>query len=187
MSVRDQGGEQAGRNMTGAGEWNREAERIDVLDRDKLGTGESNREPARSEAKHRGQQGRTGAGTRARGDQRIQSGRIAESAAAVWLEEQGYSLLQRNWRCRQGELDLIAEDNGMLVVVEVRSARAGSRFGTAAEAVNTRKQQKVRLVAAIYMQQMGWSSRSIRFDAAAITLDASGSKVEDILFIKDAF
>ncbi|OXM17474.1 YraN family protein [Paenibacillus herberti] len=132
---------------------------------------------------HRGQQMRTGA----RGDQRMLSGRIAESAAAVWLEEQGYYLLQRNWRCRQGELDLIAEDNGMLVVVEVRSARAGSRFGTAAEAVNTRKQQKVRLVAAVYMQQMGWSSRNIRFDAAAITLDASGSKVEDILYIKDAF
>ncbi|MCM3746026.1 YraN family protein [Paenibacillus pasadenensis] len=121
-----------------------------------------------------------------RPDQRKRSGEIAENAVAEWMLEQGYKIAERNWRCRQGELDLIAWDNGRLVVVEVRSARAGSRFGTALEALHSRKQQKVRLVASVYVQQKGWSG-NIRFDAAAVTLDYSGQRVEDIVYVRQAF
>lgn len=121
-----------------------------------------------------------------RTDQRKRSGEIAENAVAEWMLEQGYKIVDRNWRCRQGELDLIAWDNGSLVVVEVRSTRAGSRFGTALEALHSRKQQKVRLVASVYVQQKGWSG-NVRFDAAAVTLDNSGQNVVDIAYVRQSF
>ena len=60
---------------------------------------------------------------------RAEAGRIGEAAAARWMEEQGFTLLERNWRCREGELDLIAMESGVLVIAEVRSLREGSRFG----------------------------------------------------------
>ncbi|QJC52299.1 YraN family protein [Paenibacillus albicereus] len=120
-------------------------------------------------------------------DRRRESGRIGEEAAAAWLERHGMRLLERNWRCRMGELDLIAEDGGTLVIVEVRSARTGSRYGTAAEALHGRKQLKVRRVAGVYLQQRGWNGRTIRFDAAAVTLDASGLRAVEVVHIKNAF
>ncbi|MGN7453839.1 YraN family protein [Paenibacillus pasadenensis] len=122
-----------------------------------------------------------------RSDRRKESGRIGEDAAAAWLERGGLRLLERNWRCRLGELDLIAEDGGTLVFIEVRSARTGSRFGSAAEALHGRKQLKVRQVAGVYLQQKGWDGRPIRFDAAAVTLDASGLRALEVLHVKNAF
>ena len=118
---------------------------------------------------------------------RAEAGRIGEAAAARWMEEQGFTLLERNWRCREGELDLIAMESGVLVIAEVRSLREGSRFGTALESIHVRKQLQVRKVARIYLQNNGWTGRAIRFDAAAVTLDRSGRSVVDIRYIRSAF
>jgi len=62
-----------------------------------------------------------------RPDRRKERGAAAEEAAARYLESQGCQVLERNWRCRTGEIDLIARDGEVLVFVEVRSRRTGSR------------------------------------------------------------
>ncbi|AJY77897.1 hypothetical protein VN24_20770 [Paenibacillus beijingensis] len=117
---------------------------------------------------------------------RIAAGRLGEEAVCRLLLDKGYVIRHRNWRCRSGELDLVAEDGNTLVIVEVRTKRAGSRFGTALEAVDVRKQQQVRATAAVYMQLNGLWDIPVRFDAAAVTLDGAGGII-DILIAEGAF
>ncbi|WP_334072999.1 MULTISPECIES: YraN family protein [Paenibacillus] len=103
-------------------------------------------------------------------DERIARGRRAEQLAADYLIGQGYEILHRNWRCRSGELDLVAKKEGVLVVVEVRSRKSrNSAFGTPAESVTARKIKQVRDTAAIYFQRTGKSAALIRFDVVAVT------------------
>lgn len=73
-----------------------------------------------------------------------------EEAAAVYLQNQGYQILERNFRCRQGEIDLIARDREYLVFVEVKYRRT-SRQGEPAEAVGPKKQLRIRKTAAYYL------------------------------------
>ena len=70
--------------------------------------------------------------------------------AAEWLEKQGLVILERNFRCRQGEIDLIAKDGRMLVFVEIKF-RNRKRAGYAIEAVNHKKQRTIRRVALFYL------------------------------------
>jgi len=77
-------------------------------------------------------------------------GKEAEDRAAAYLEGQGLRILARNWRCRGGEIDLIAESRGTLVFVEVRE-RASSRFGGAAASIGTTKQRRLLFAAEMYL------------------------------------
>lgn len=100
-------------------------------------------------------------------------GTEAESLALQYLQEQGLTLVERNFRVKQGELDLIMMDSGTLVFVEVRYRRHG-KYGTAAETVNYHKQQKLLHAANLYLQQKGLTDRySCRFDVVAITHNMS--------------
>ncbi len=126
------------------------------------------------------------AGTRI-GAARSLSGRIGEDEAARWMEAGGFRLLERNWRCREGELDIIAVEGGSLVVTEVRSLRQGSRFGTALESIDARKQHKVRKIARQYLSQKGWLEKTVRFDAAAVTLDPAGIRPIEVAYVRNAF
>ena len=101
---------------------------------------------------------------------RISVGRRGEEAACAYLAERGYRILDRNWRCRLGEIDIVAEQGGIIVFVEVRT-RTGSRFGTGAESVGMRKQRRLRAVSAAYLAWHGWSMREVRFDVIAIEAD----------------
>lgn len=74
---------------------------------------------------------------------RVARGKWAEDVVARWYQQHGYVLVARNWRCKRGELDVVACKNGVLVVCEVK-ARANNAFGTPAEAVTPAKQLKVR-------------------------------------------
>lgn len=98
-------------------------------------------------------------------------GAQAEELAARFLVQQGLSLLARNWRCRQGELDLIAIDGATLVFVEVRS-RAASRFGDAAASITASKQAKLVSAAQHYLATLP-RIPPCRFDA--ILLDGSAA------------
>ncbi|MDO7905851.1 YraN family protein [Paenibacillus sp. JX-17] len=100
---------------------------------------------------------------------RQEVGKTGEQQAALYLEKRGYRILERNWRCRSGELDLIAEADHSLVMIEVRS-RTGSGFGTAAESIDARKINQVRSTAAIYVHQTGFHNqdRSLRFDVITV-------------------
>lgn len=95
-------------------------------------------------------------------------GRYGEDLVERWYAERGYRVLDRNWRCRAGELDLIVTDGSQLVVCEVKT-RSNDRFGTGFEAITFRKQQQVRRLAAEYVRQRGGWRGPIRCDAAAVT------------------
>lgn len=106
-----------------------------------------------------------------RADKRKWTGKLGEAAAEAYLLDAGYTIEERNWRCRSGELDLIVCGEDRLVFVEVRTRRSGGRFGTAAESVDWRKQKQVAETAQVYLKLTRQLGRSIRFDVIAITLE----------------
>lgn len=77
-------------------------------------------------------------------------GRWGEDLAAAYLRDKGYSLTAANWRCRFGELDLVAEDGTCLCFVEVKLRRSDA-YGTAAAFVDRRKQDRLRAAAELYL------------------------------------
>ena len=104
----------------------------------------------------------------------------AEDLCAEFLREAGLRVLARNWRCRHGEIDLVAEEGGTLVFAEVRYRR-DARFGGAAESVTAAKQ--ARLIAAARLYLMRWPDADCRFDVLLLdALDAGR-----IRWIRNAF
>lgn len=120
-------------------------------------------------------------------DTRKHTGQIGEAAACVYLTEANYTIVDRNWRCRSGEIDIIAEREGRLIFVEVRARKAGGRFGTAAESVDRRKQQKLRDTAQVYLRSVGRSDASVRFDVIAITLNGLDESIAECKHFESAF
>ncbi|MCK8488585.1 YraN family protein [Paenibacillus sp. MBLB2552] len=105
-----------------------------------------------------------------RTDDRKDRGRKAEQAACEHLLSQGYTVVERNWRCRTGEIDIIARQGITLVIVEVRSrSQQAAAFGTPAESITARKIKQVRDTAAVYLHRTGLSDANIRFDVVAVT------------------
>lgn len=95
-----------------------------------------------------------------------------EEKAAKLLKTRGYQILEKNFRCRMGEIDLIARESGYLVFVEVKY-RAGTHTGEPQEAVNYRKQKKICRAASYYCMLHHISSEQpCRFDVAACTAGA---------------
>lgn len=94
-------------------------------------------------------------------------GRYGEDLVERWYAERGYRVLERNWRCSAGELDLVVTDGRQLVVCEVKT-RSSNRFGTGFEAITAAKQRQVRRLAAQYLRQRGGWNGPVRFDAAAV-------------------
>jgi len=111
---------------------------------------------------------------------RHSAGVQAEALAAVFLERQGLRVLQRNWRVRGGEIDLICDDRGCLVFVEVR-LRTQRAFGGAAASITATKQRRLILAARHYLA--GRREQPCRFDAVLL----SGLKEADIEWIRNAF
>ena len=97
-----------------------------------------------------------------------QVGTQYESMAVQYLTEAEYHILERNFRCRTGEIDIIAKDGAYLVFVEVKY-RASAACGSALEAVDYRKQQSILRVAQYYMVSHGYGTQTnCRFDVVAI-------------------
>lgn len=117
--------------------------------------------------------------------ERITMGRAGEEAAAGHLKKKGLRIVKRNFRCRMGELDIVARDGPCLVFVEVRTV-AGSAFGTAQESVNRKKRDKIRQVAMYYIQSEKVRDVPLRFDVVAVTMDPGG-RVLKIDHIVNAF
>ena len=90
-----------------------------------------------------------------------------EEAVAAWYEERGYRVLDRNWRCRAGELDLVLRRGGLVVFCEVKT-RSSDAFGLPAEAVGRQKQQRIRVLAAHWLADSPSHASEIRFDVAAV-------------------
>lgn len=96
-------------------------------------------------------------------------GHLGELLAAERLRRQGYVILERNYRCPAGEIDLVAREEGMLVFVEVRT-RSSDSFGSPLESVGFLKQQKLREVARHYLAHRRPAYEGIRFDVVGIVL-----------------
>ncbi|MQA09522.1 MAG: YraN family protein [Pseudonocardiaceae bacterium] len=100
-------------------------------------------------------------------------GKDGEDLAARHLTNAGMTVLSRNWRCREGELDLVLTDGQRLVVCEVKT-RSGDGFGTPAESVTAAKSQRIRRLANLWLSahHVGWCV--VRFDVIAVVWPASG-------------
>lgn len=103
-------------------------------------------------------------------DRRRALGASGEEAVASWYVEHGYVIVDRNWRCREGELDLIVRDGRAFVFCEVKT-RTTDAFGTGAEAVNRVKQDRLRRLAARWLTDAPMRPREIRFDVASVMGD----------------
>lgn len=113
-------------------------------------------------------------------------GRRGEDHACQYLESQGLRLLERNYRCRGGEIDLVMLDAGTLVLVEVRS-RSSTTHGSAAATVGTRKQRRFVLAARhLMLTRPQYRRLPARFDVVAID-PAPGSGATRTSWIRDAF
>lgn len=114
----------------------------------------------------------------------IESGNIAENLACEYLQQQGLTLLARNFRSRYGEIDLIMRDGNTLVFIEVR-ARKQHNLVDSLQSVNASKQKKLIKTALYYLQKNSkLMDYPARFDVIAITNRPAAS---DINWIKDAF
>lgn len=100
-------------------------------------------------------------------DQRRVLGAAGEEQAAAWYRARGYHVLARNWRCRDGELDLVVRRRHEVAFVEVKTRRS-TRFGHPLEAVTATKQARIRRLALAYLQATGTRARALRFDVVAI-------------------
>ena len=112
------------------------------------------------------------------------TGNQAEMTACDFLQQQGLHLLERNYLCKRGEIDLIMRDKQHTVFVEVRFRRS-SRFGSSAESVDWRKQTKLLATAEHYLQQHPKAAKgACRFDVVALSADNGQQHID---WIKDAF
>jgi putative endonuclease len=121
--------------------------------------------------------------------QRQTLGRLGEDLAASYLKEKGYRLLERNYRCYLGEVDIIALDEKTLVFIEVR-CRSSGKFGLPQESVQWYKQAKVRKIAQYYLQTASIKpALPVRFDVLALLFDPFDLdyKLRQIEHIKNAF
>lgn len=115
-------------------------------------------------------------------------GRFGEQVAAEHLQSAGLTILARNWRCRAGELDIVARDGRDLIFVEVKT-RSSLAFGTPAEAVNRAKIVRIRQLALQWMDQHRDADRfwaSVRFDVISVVRRQSGDGPE-IHHLRGAF
>jgi len=98
--------------------------------------------------------------------------RRGEDAAAAFLERIGMTVLDRNWRCQTGEVDIVARDGSALVFVEVKTRRS-ERAGTAEEAVSPTKQRRIAKLANVYLKSCpDAAGDEVRFDVVAIRVIA---------------
>lgn len=103
-----------------------------------------------------------------------QLGRAGEDRAQRWYLSRGYELVARNWRCREGEIDLVLRMCDRLVFAEVKT-RATDRYGTPFDAVDVHKQRRLRFLAGRFLAAYpGLGNCSVRFDAVAVV----GTRVE---------
>ena len=103
-------------------------------------------------------------------------GREGEDLACRHLVAQGFRILERNWRCRAGELDIVARDGAVTVFVEVKD-RGDVSHGEGFEAVTSRKRRRIVLAARLYAAGAGLEGRPMRFDVVSIDRSAGAPRV----------
>ena len=118
-----------------------------------------------------------------------EQGEYTENLACQYLEQKGFKLIEKNFNCKVGEIDLIMRDDDSLVFVEVRY-RKSNHFGSAAESITANKQSKLIKTASLYLQRHDKLNKyPARFDVVSITGPIKSENIENIDFnwIKNAF
>ncbi|MBU2662200.1 YraN family protein [Actinoplanes bogorensis] len=116
--------------------------------------------------------------------QRRAVGAYGEQVAARHLQEQGLVVLDRNWRCAEGEVDLVLRDGADVVFCEVKTRR-GDLFGPPAAAVTPAKVHRLRILAVRWLDQTGIRPREVRFDVVEVRPQAQGAS--QVTHIRAAF
>ena len=111
-------------------------------------------------------------------------GRYGERVAVCHLERAGLTVLDRNWRCAEGEIDVVAREGDVLVFCEVKT-RVGVGFGDPLEAVVTAKAQRLRRLALHWMARRGVVGRQLRFDVVSVRPQPQGAAV--VRHVRGAF
>jgi putative endonuclease len=106
-------------------------------------------------------------------------GKEGEEIAEGYLKKKGFRMVERNYRCRGGEVDLIALDRRVIVFVEVK-ARNDASFGSPLESVHPRKQQRMTRAALIFLSEHKLHHREARFDVVGISFAGGAPVVEHI-------
>lgn len=114
----------------------------------------------------------------------VKLGRYGEKIAGEYLKSKKYRIIQKNYRCSYGEIDIIAKDKKTLIFVEVKT-RSSKRFGLGMEAINFKKQQKLRKTALYFLQNDKVFFDGLRFDVIDILIKGNGPP--EICHIKNAF
>jgi putative endonuclease len=117
-------------------------------------------------------------------DARQKLGKTGEDLAVRALASRGYAILARRYRSRHGEIDIVCDDRGTIVFVEVR-ARASAECGSAAESITPHKMRKVTACAVEYLSRHHLSNRPCRFDVVAI--DEAAGPAPEITVYPNAF
>ena len=117
-------------------------------------------------------------------DDRRSLGSEGEALAARWYESSGCEVLERNWRCSDGELDLVVRDSDAIVFCEVKTRR-GDAFGAPEEAVTVAKQRRIRGLAARWLSEHRVRAARIRFDVASVRVERGARP--SVHVISDAF
>ena len=108
-----------------------------------------------------------------------ETGKIGEEIAKNYLERKGYKIIERNFRCRQGEIDIIAMYSGKLIFVEVKT-RTSDKYGTPGEAINQIKKMHIEKSAAQYLFHKKLFKTTIRFDAIEILIKEGKCQINHI-------
>ncbi len=116
----------------------------------------------------------------------VSIGASGEETAVKILKKHGYKIIERNYRTRQGEIDIIAKDGEYICFVEVK-LRKSDDFGTPGDFIDERKQKKIIKTAQYYAVKKGIYDSPMRFDAVLINADFGVSKKYKAEVIKDAF
>ena len=112
--------------------------------------------------------------------------RIGEELAAQYLKDRGYQILERNYRLRSGEIDVIAKEERRIVFVEVKTRRT-LKFGVPQAAVTLAKQKQISKIALSYLQANNLLDAPCRFDVVAIYLSSNTSTPTKFEHIQNAF
>jgi putative endonuclease len=112
-----------------------------------------------------------------RPDPRRDVGAAGEDAAAAWYRDRGFEVLARNWRVREGELDLVVRRGATIVFCEVKT-RSSDRFGLPSEAVTAVKQRRLRMLAMLWLDAHRSAHGELRFDVASVTPAGAQPRVE---------
>jgi putative endonuclease len=100
-------------------------------------------------------------------------GHYGEDVAVRHLADAGLEIVARNWRCREGEIDIVAREHGTLVICEVKT-RSSTAYGVPAEAITRRKADRLRRLAYLWLQENP-GARDVRFDVVSVLRSTAGA------------